>query len=121
MRKTKNLVIVLKGLLLIFALCLFTATQSNAQSTFDENLTSQAVEFDGAFDLSDWNFFQRIGSIFASNTQAENGNDEIVTTDMTRQRPVRDTPEPSMEKRVMMSYGSPLIVTDDMSIRDGGN
>lgn len=118
MRKTKNLAIVLKGLLLIFALCLFTATQSTAQST---SQTSHTMELDDAFDFGSWNFFQWFDSIFTSNTQAENSTDGIVTTDMTRQRPVRDTPEPSMAKRVMMSHGSPLIVTDDMSIRDGGN
>jgi len=118
MRKTKNLAIVLKGLLLIFAFCLFTTTQSTAQSI---SQTSHTMELDDAFDFGDWNFFQWFDSIFTSNTEAENSTDGIVTTDMTRQRPVRDTPEPSMEKRVMVSSGPLHIVTDDMSIRDGGN
>ncbi len=109
MRKTKKLTITLKGLFLVFALCLFISTQSNAQSKVDRQQasTSYTIESDNIFDFSEWNFFQWL--------------QKIVTTDMTRkQRPAGDTPNSNAKKR-FIGNGTPFIVTDDMSIRDGGN
>lgn len=113
MRKTKNLVIALKGLFLICTLCLLAATQSNAQSTAPDtyaNSTNQIV-WENTFDINESNIFQWLK--------------RIVTLDMIReQKPPGDKPNStptntSQDKRTI--FNSTLyIVTDDMSIRDAG-
>ncbi len=111
MKKTKNLAITLKALLLIFALSLLCTIQSNAQSrdTSSPNMTPTETVWD--MDFTIWNFFEWLKT--------------IVTLDMSRtsgkQKPglyiPSDTPE-AKNRRVGGNNGSSIIVTPDMTVRD---
>lgn len=111
MRKTKNLAITLKALLLIFALSFLCTLQSNAQSrdTSSPNMTPTETVWDMDFTIR--NFFDWLKT--------------IVTLDMSRkpgkQKPglymPSDTP-PDLKNHRTAGNSSLIIVTPDMTVRD---
>jgi len=111
MRKTKNLTITLKALLLIFALSFLCTIESNAQSRNAESPNIAPAEVVLDTDLTTWNFFEWLKT--------------IVTLDMSREsskqkpdlyRP-SDTPD-EKTRRGVGNNGSSIIVTPDMTVRD---
>ena len=104
MKKTKTLLNALKTLFLTFALCLFVATESDAQSFASDNYEYSDSQTDQT-GVSD--FFQWVESIFT-------GDDSSDTEDLS------GTSMAAGEERSPIRKGNIFIVTDDMSIRDNG-
>ena len=111
MRKTKNLTITLKALLLVFALSFLCTLQSNAQSRNTPSPNMSPTEMVWDTDFTTWGFFQWLKTIVTLDMSRESG----------KQKPglylPSDTPEEKTRKAVGNS-GSLIIVTPDMTVRD---